>query len=139
MRGRGLKVSGNIRVLIRTTAVLPSRRIEGSPRRVGSHRDTDPAAQDARRGRGEPSGGCGQEEGTHGGPGAEPSAFPGSAEGQPGWAGRDGTGRERSPTAPGSPPSLLRRGDRAHSPTSSSPRHELIQLFNARRVNPCKH
>lgn len=84
-------------------------------------------------------GGCGQEEGTHGGPGDEPSAFPGGAEGarvgEPGWAGRDGTGSEGSPTAPGSPPSLLRRGDRAHSPTISSSHGELLQLFNAREVN----
>lgn len=49
MRGRGLKVSGNILVLIRTTVVLPSRRMEGSPRRVGSHRDRTSAAQDGAR------------------------------------------------------------------------------------------
>lgn len=96
MRGTGLKVSGNILVLIRTTVVLPSRRIEGSPRRVRSHRETEHPRHrrtlGAHRGRGESAGGCGQEEGTHGGPGAEPSARDHQG-GCPG--GRAGMGRTR--------------------------------------------
>lgn len=101
MRGRGLKKSAGIFwYSLEQQLLYQARRTEGSPRRVGSHRDTEHPRHrtglGAGRGPGEPSGGLRARGGDPRGSRSRTQLHPRERDSRDGQdrTGRDGTGRE---------------------------------------------